>query len=94
MSDREGFAARKAASEAKGMKRGFGISMYLECTGGGPKEEAKVSFLDNGKVELSVGSSSPGTSQAARLIARSQRFQEVPRDFIESQPWQTVAARR
>ena len=34
--------------------------MYLECTGGGPKEEAKVTFLDDGKVELSVGSSSTG----------------------------------
>jgi len=60
LSNREGFAARKAASEAKGKKRGYGISMYLECTGGGPKEEAKVTFLDDGKVELSVGSSSTG----------------------------------
>ena len=59
LSNREGFAARKAASEAKGKKRGYGISMYLECTGGGPKEEAKGTFLD-GKVELSVGSSSTG----------------------------------
>jgi carbon-monoxide dehydrogenase large subunit len=60
LSDREGFAARKAASESSGMKRGFGISMYLECTGGGPKEEAKVTFREEGKAELSVGSSSTG----------------------------------
>lgn len=60
LSDREGFAARKAASESSGMKRGFGISMYLECTGGGPKEEAKVTFREDGKAELSVGSSSTG----------------------------------
>jgi len=60
LSDREGYADRVKNSEAKGLKRGFGISMYLECTGGGPKEEAKVRFREDGKVELSVGSSSTG----------------------------------
>lgn len=60
LSDREGYAERVKQSEAKGLKRGFGVSMYLECTGGGPKEEAKVSFREDGKVELSVGSSSTG----------------------------------
>ena len=72
LSDREGFAARKAASEARGMKRGFGISMYLECTGGGPKEEAKVTFREDGKAELSVGSSSTGMGHEtafAQLLA-------------------------
>lgn len=60
LSDREGYEARVKKSTAKGLKRGFGVSMYLECTGGGPKEEAKVSFRDDGKVDLSVGSSSTG----------------------------------
>lgn len=72
LSDREGFAARKADSESRGMKRGFGISMYLECTGGGPKEEAKVIFREDGKAELSVGSSSTGMGHEtafAQLLA-------------------------
>ena len=60
ISDRTGFEKRKEASEAKGLKRGFGVCMYLECTGGGPKEEAKVTFRDDGKVELSVGTASTG----------------------------------
>ncbi len=72
LSDRDGYAARVAASEAKGMKRGFGVCMYLECTGGGPKEEATVSFRDDGKVELAVGSSSTGMGHEtafAQLLA-------------------------
>ncbi|MDB9703352.1 xanthine dehydrogenase family protein molybdopterin-binding subunit [Rhodospirillales bacterium] len=60
MSDRDGYDARVQKSAAAGKKRGFGISMYLECTGGGPKEEAKVSFREDGKIDLSVGSSSTG----------------------------------
>lgn len=60
ISDRDGFAARVAKSESKGKKRGFGVCMYMECTGGGPKEEAKVTFRDDGKVELAVGSASTG----------------------------------
>lgn len=60
LSAREGFAERVAKSEAAGKKRGFGVSMYLECTGGGPKEEAKVTFRDDGKIDLAVGSSSTG----------------------------------
>ena len=60
LTDRDGYADRVAKSEAAGKKRGFGVCMYMECTGGGAKEEAKVTFLDNGKVELSVGTSSTG----------------------------------
>lgn len=72
LSDREGFEARKAESEKRGMKRGFGISMYLECTGGGPKEEAKVTFREDGKAELAVGSASTGMGHEtafAQLLA-------------------------
>ncbi len=72
ISDREGFAKRKEASEAKGFKRGFGVCMYLECTGGGPKEEAKVVFRDDGKAELSVGTASTGMGHEtvfAQLLA-------------------------
>ena len=60
LSARDGYAARVEKSKAAGKLRGFGTCMYLECTGGGPKEEAKVTFMDDGKVELCVGSSSTG----------------------------------
>lgn len=68
ISDRAGYAARVAKSEAAGKKRGFGVCMYLECTGGGPKEEAKVTFLEDGKVELSVGSSSTGMGHETSFV--------------------------
>jgi carbon-monoxide dehydrogenase large subunit len=40
--DAKGFAARKAASEKKGRKRGLGIGMYIERCGGGPGDTVRL----------------------------------------------------
>ncbi len=74
MSDRPGYAARLKASEAKGLKRGFAIAPYLECTGGGPKEHTGVSFNPDGSVTLRTGAHSTGmgieTSMSQILAAQ------------------------
>ena len=38
----KGFAARKAASEKRGRKRGLGIGMYIERCGGGPGDTVRL----------------------------------------------------
>jgi carbon-monoxide dehydrogenase large subunit len=63
MSDREGFAKRVAESKKQGLKRGFAIAPYLECTGGGPKEFAGVAFGEDGSATVRVGSQSTGMGQ-------------------------------
>jgi carbon-monoxide dehydrogenase large subunit len=60
MSDRPGYAARVADSAARGLKRGFAIAPYLECTGGGPKEHTTITFNRDGTVELATGAHSTG----------------------------------
>jgi carbon-monoxide dehydrogenase large subunit len=74
MSDRAGYGARVAASEAKGLKRGFAIAPYLECTGGGPKEHTGITFNRDGSVTLSTGAHSTGmgieTSMSQILAAQ------------------------
>ena len=67
MSDRGGFAKRVKESESKGMRRGFAIAPYLECTGGSPKEFAGVKFGKDGMLELRVGSQSTGMGQETSL---------------------------
>ncbi len=67
MSDRAGFAKRVADSAAKGLKRGFAIAPYLECTGGGPKEFAGVKFARDGSAALRVGSMSTGMGQETSM---------------------------
>ena len=58
--DRRGFAARKADSAARGRLRGFGLCYYIESILGEPDETADVEFLDDGTVNLYVGTQSNG----------------------------------
>ncbi len=67
MADRQGFAARATASAAKGLKRGFAVTPYLECSGGAPTEEAQLSFKADGIVLLAVGTHSTGMGHETAL---------------------------
>ncbi|MGG5817474.1 xanthine dehydrogenase family protein molybdopterin-binding subunit [Falsiroseomonas sp. HW251] len=58
--DWAGFEARRAASAKRGKKRGIGLAYYLEATGGGPTENAKVVFAEDGMVDVYVGTQSTG----------------------------------
>ncbi|KNG94038.1 xanthine dehydrogenase family protein molybdopterin-binding subunit [Pseudaestuariivita atlantica] len=58
--DRPGFAARRAASEARGRLRGLGLCYYIESILGDPSESARVEFAEDGMVDLFVGTQSNG----------------------------------
>lgn len=58
--DHAGFAARRVASEAKGLKRGIGVACFLETARGAPNEGAEVRFQTDGKVALLIGTQSNG----------------------------------
>ena len=58
--DAAGFAARKAADEARGLLRGQGLCYYIESILGDPSEGAKVEFCEDGTVKLYVGTQSNG----------------------------------
>ncbi|WP_232478813.1 xanthine dehydrogenase family protein molybdopterin-binding subunit [Roseomonas rosulenta] len=58
--DIAGFAARRAASEARGMLRGLGLACFMETSRGAPGEWAAVRFEPDGKVALALGTQSNG----------------------------------
>jgi len=58
--DAAGFAARKAADAARGLLRGQGMCYYIESILGDPSEGAQVNFLEDGTVEILVGTQSGG----------------------------------
>ncbi|MEO8714073.1 MAG: xanthine dehydrogenase family protein molybdopterin-binding subunit [Acetobacteraceae bacterium] len=58
--DRAGFAARRAASEARDKLRGMGVGCFLETARGQPSEAAEIRFDPDGKVALIVGTQSNG----------------------------------
>jgi len=58
--DRDGFEARRAASQRAGKLRGLGISSFLETARGAPQEGAEIRFSADGAIELRVGTESNG----------------------------------
>ncbi len=58
--DRSGFAARRAASEQRGLLRGLGLCCFMETARGAPNEGAEIRFAADGEVELLVGTQSNG----------------------------------
>ena len=58
--DVAGFAARRAESEARGMRRGLGLCFYIESILGNPTEGATVAFHEDGMLTLYVGTQSNG----------------------------------
>jgi carbon-monoxide dehydrogenase large subunit len=58
--DWAGFEARRAEAAKRGKQRGLGLAYYLEATGGGPTENAKVVFAEDGMVDVYVGTQSTG----------------------------------
>jgi carbon-monoxide dehydrogenase large subunit len=67
LADYAGFPKRAAEAKARGLRRGIAVAPYLECTGGVPKEEAKVTFRADGRVILAVGSHSTGMGHETSL---------------------------
>lgn len=60
LADREGFAARRAASAAQGKLRGLGLACFMETARGAFGEWARVRLDAKGRVELALGSHSNG----------------------------------
>ena len=66
--DWAGFEGRRAASAARGMKRGIGMAYYLEATGGAPSERAEIRFAEDGYVDVFVGTQSTGQGHETAYV--------------------------
>ena len=61
LADREGFPARRAASEARGLLRGFGFACSIESAGNPSRgEQARLKLREDGSVAFTVGTHSHG----------------------------------
>lgn len=82
LSDWDGFAARRAKSEASGKLRGRGIASYLECIGGFPHEGARVEFCTDGSVDLVVATQSQGQGHETSFVQVIAGRLGLPFDMI------------
>ena len=68
LADWDGFAARRARSQAAGRLRGIGLSCFLEVAGGSPlSEPADLRFEADGSVVLRTGAQAMGQGQLTTL---------------------------
>lgn len=61
------FPARRAESEAKGMKRGVGFGIHVHATGGSTAERSKVELTEDGKVRVRTGTQDSGQGHQSTL---------------------------
>ena len=80
--DRAGFAARKAASAARGKLRGLGLCYYIESILGNPSETAKVEFHEDGTVSIYVGTQSNGQGHETVYAKFLSDQTGIPMDLI------------
>jgi carbon-monoxide dehydrogenase large subunit len=96
LADIAGFAARKAASEAKGKKRGMGYSTYIEACGIAPSavagalgaraglyESAEVRVHPTGSVTIFTGSHSHGQGHETTFAQLVSEQLGIPMESIE-----------
>jgi carbon-monoxide dehydrogenase large subunit len=60
LADWDGFAARREEARFRGHHRGIGLGTYVESQSGAPQEEAVVTVLPRGAVEVEIGTLSSG----------------------------------
>ena len=82
-SDWTGFAGRKAASEAAGLKRGLGICAYLEVTAPAGKEMGGLRFGDDGRVTIVSGTLDYGQGHRSTFAQILSARMGIPFDRID-----------
>ena len=80
--DYEEFAAEQAAARAEGRRIGIGFGCYVEGTGSGPYEGARVHVEPTGKVFVTTGISTQGQAHATILAQVAAEVLQVPFDDI------------
>ncbi|MGY1839248.1 MULTISPECIES: aerobic carbon-monoxide dehydrogenase large subunit [unclassified Modestobacter] len=83
LADWDGFAERRAESEARGKLRGIGLAPYVEGTGPGPYEGAHVQVLGSGKVLVSTGLTSQGQGHETVFAQLAAAELGVPLEDVE-----------
>jgi len=83
IADWDGYAQRKAASAAKGLLRGRGISCYLEVTAPPAKEMGGIRFGEDGRVTIVTGTHDHGQGHHTTFAEVLRQLLDIPADNID-----------
>jgi carbon-monoxide dehydrogenase large subunit len=80
--DWQGFSARRAASEARGKRRGLGLGYFIEGAGGPPTEEMRLRLEADGVVSVFAGTYSHGQGHETVWAQLVNEFLGVPLERV------------
>jgi aerobic carbon-monoxide dehydrogenase large subunit len=83
LADWPGFAARKAAAQARGKLLGIGLANYIEGAGGFPRERAEVTVEPGGRVELVLGTMNSGQGHETSFAQLLTQWLGVPFESVD-----------
>ncbi|MFL2668170.1 MAG: xanthine dehydrogenase family protein molybdopterin-binding subunit, partial [Alphaproteobacteria bacterium] len=90
LADWTGFSKRKAASEKKGLKRGIGISYYIDDCGNF-NERADIQFDPSGSCTIFAGTFSHGQGHATVYAQMVSDWLGIPFDTIQLEQGDTAS---
>ncbi|NBB71943.1 MAG: molybdopterin-dependent oxidoreductase [Alphaproteobacteria bacterium] len=80
--DLAGFAERRAASAARGRRRGLGLTFHLHATGGSTDERSEVRVRPEGAVVVRSGTQDSGQGHRRALAAVAAEVLDLPRERV------------
>ena len=83
LSDVTGFTERRIRSEASGLRRGLGICSYIESSSGAPLERTEISFNDDNRIEVVIGTQDSGQGHETSFCQVASEWLCVPFDKVE-----------
>ncbi|WP_329204426.1 xanthine dehydrogenase family protein molybdopterin-binding subunit [Streptomyces sp. NBC_00683] len=81
--DVQGVRARQRAGARDGKHVGIGFAMYIEATGLGPFETARIDIAPSGRVRLAIGAPSQGQGHRTSMAQIAADAIGVPFDVID-----------
>jgi len=82
MADVDGFAARRADSESRGLRRGLGIACYVESSLGAPLERSDITVAPEERVDVVVGTQSTGQGHETSFAQVAAEWLGVPFETV------------
>jgi aerobic carbon-monoxide dehydrogenase large subunit len=82
MGDWDGFAARRAAAQARGKLRGIGVANYLDTATGVARERTEMTVHPDGWVDVVIGTSSQGQGHETSFAQLVNEWLDVPIDNV------------
>ena len=83
IADWGGFAARRAAAEARGKLLGLGLANYVESSIGAPRERSEITVTPQGRVEVVIGTGPSGQGHETSFAQVVGALLSVPVETID-----------